>query len=131
MKTNCGLPHKISSNNVCCLTYIIEATDISQNHLNFDKFSQNAIKALKTLKEDENFVYEKLSLPFIIKFLQSLSKLANHFFFSVKENETIEYTTLLIKLSMRCIKNIPKDKEQQVKGIKYNLFNNLSCILAK
>jgi hypothetical protein len=82
MKSNCGNPHKINYQDVCCLTIMIEMTEIAENQMRIEKYSQTVIKVLQTIHEKDNVQYEKFSIPFMMKFLEVLSKYMNLFYFS-------------------------------------------------
>jgi len=81
MKTDCGNIHKPDYSKACCIKFLIEMNELSDNCTLYHKFSKLLLLTLNHSDKNNNLNFENLKLDMLNSFLNVLTKNMSHFYF--------------------------------------------------
>ena len=84
MLTDCGNIHKPDYSKACCIKFLLEMSELSENCTLYHKFAKLFLKALNHLNKINTFNFESYKFDFLNSFLNVLTKNISHYYFLSK-----------------------------------------------
>lgn len=84
MKTDCENTHKADYSKACCIKFLIEMSEHSQNSTLYHKFSKLLLLTLNHADKNNSLIFENFKLDILNSFLDMLTKNMSHFYFLSK-----------------------------------------------
>lgn len=85
MKTDCGSIHKPDYSKACCIKFLIEMNQASQNNTLYHKFAKLFLMTLNHSNKNNSLIFDSYKLDFLNSFLDVLTKNISHYFFLSKK----------------------------------------------
>jgi len=89
MKTDCGNTHKPDYSKACCIKFLIEMSDLSQNSTLYHKYSKLLLLTLNHADKNNSLNFENMKLDILNSFLDVLTRNMAHFYFLSKAKANI------------------------------------------
>ena len=84
MKTDCENTHKPDYSKACCIKFLIEMSEHSQNSTLYHKFSKLLLLTLNHADKNNSLNFDNFKLDILNSFLDVLIKNMAHFYFLSK-----------------------------------------------
>lgn len=81
MKTDCGNIHKPDYSKACCIKFLIEMNELSQNCTLYHKFAKLFLRTLNHSNKNNSLNFENFKLDILSSFLDVLTKNIAHYYF--------------------------------------------------
>lgn len=81
MKTDCGNIHKPDYSKACCIKFLIEMNELSQNCTLYHKFAKLFLRTLNHSNKNNSLNFENFKFDILSSFLDILTKNISHYYF--------------------------------------------------
>lgn len=89
MKTDCGAIHKPNYSIACCIKFLIEMNEASQNSTLYHKFANLFLMTINHSNKNNTLNFDVYKLDFLNCFLEVLTRNISHYYFL--SNYTISF----------------------------------------
>jgi hypothetical protein len=81
MKTDCGSIHKPDYTKACCIKFLVEMSEISQNCHLYYKFANLFLTHINHSNKNNLLNFENYKIDVLCGFLNALTKIVSHYYY--------------------------------------------------